>query len=508
MSDEQSADFPLRFGSPEDFRRVESMLKEAGFEENNLCRILGMGDMSDLNRAEEEGIDLSDVDERLALFIRFFLLTETLPRFVVEHALEQDELDALQALDLIRLVEYDEQLCYSPVFLYPVAGLLVASDRYTTPEGTIVEEQPDIVFPAIDEGALLFLRIISKSPVASALDLGTGSGAAALLLSPNTEHVTASDITPRSAHFARFNALLNRCSNVEVIEGDMYEPVRGRSFERIVSHPPYVPAFGETVIYRDGGDTGERLLRRVVEGLPEHLCAGGTFYSVCMGQDTVHGKFEERVRGWLGSAEREFDVLFGLGDTKTVERFMAQMMLRRGARQLHYETLEQTLERAGTRQLIYGALVIHRRAPGVQSKPWTARPDILKETTGASFDHALRWHRRRSRPDFLDALAQARPRPAPALQVEITHGVREGELIIEDLLFRSDYPFPALTRVEPWILSLVFNLRGEQTLSELYQSVRAASAIPGGFELKDFLELTATLVERGYLALDESFLES
>ncbi|HEY0077388.1 MAG TPA: methyltransferase [Pyrinomonadaceae bacterium] len=508
MSETLSAVFPLRFGSADDFRRVESMLREAGFTEENVCRILGMDDMSDLSRAEAEGIDLSGVDERLALFIRFFLLTETLPRFVIECAFEQQELDAMQALDLVRLVEYDEQLCYSPVFLYPVAGLLVASDRYTTPEGTIVEEAPDIVFPAIDEGALLFLRIISKSPARDALDLGTGSGAAALLLSPSAGQVTASDITPRSAHFARFNALLNRCANVEVVEGDMYEPVRGRSFERIVSHPPYVPAFGETVIYRDGGDTGERLLRRVVEGLPEHLRAGGTFYAICMGQDTSQGKFEERVRGWLGETEREFDVLFGLGDTKSVKRFLAQMLLRRGAEQSHYETLEQTLERAGTRRLIYGALVIHRRAPGVQSEPLTARPDILKETTGASFDWALRWHRRRSRADFFDALAQSRPRPAPALQVEITHGVREGELVVRDLLFRSDFPFPALTRVEPWILSLVLKLRGEQTLTEVYETSRAAEVIPEAFALEDFLQLTATLVERGYLAVDDSFPES
>src|SRR5207247_2324413 len=91
--------------------------------------------------------------------------------------------------------------------------------------------------PAALAGPLRFVGVSGRSPVADALDLCAGTGIAALVLSRHVERVVAADITPRAAHFARFNALLNSRPNVEIAVGDLYDPVAGRTFDRIVAHP-------------------------------------------------------------------------------------------------------------------------------------------------------------------------------------------------------------------------------------------------------------------------------
>src|SRR6185436_16075364 len=117
-----------------------------------------------------------------------------------------------------------------------------------------------------------------------------------------------------------FNQRLNGCRNVEVVQGDLYDAVPGRSFDRIIAHPPYVPALIESQVFRDGGETGESILRRIVEGLPERLRPGGDFYGMTAGWDAQDVRFEDRVRGWLGAAGPEFDMIFALQEVMAPEQ--------------------------------------------------------------------------------------------------------------------------------------------------------------------------------------------
>jgi tRNA1Val (adenine37-N6)-methyltransferase len=75
-----------------------------------------------------------------------------------------------------------------------------------------------------------------------ALEIGTGSGIIALLLSVKPfKRVTALEIQPGLAGLARRNVALNGLGDrIEVVEGDLrtYEP--GRAFDLIFSNPPYI----------------------------------------------------------------------------------------------------------------------------------------------------------------------------------------------------------------------------------------------------------------------------
>src|SRR5262249_57650861 len=64
-------------------------------------------------------------------------------------------------------------------------------------------------------------------------------------------------------------------------------------------------ATGDTMVYRDGGATGEEVTRRVIEGVPTHLLPGGSCVILCVSRDTEEQTFEQRAGDWLGTARSE-----------------------------------------------------------------------------------------------------------------------------------------------------------------------------------------------------------
>ena len=219
---------------------------------------------------------------------------------------------------------------------------------------------PDVVFPAIFRGTLRFLRVISKSPADEALDLCCGTGIGALVLSRHVRRAVASDITGRATQFARFNRLLNGCENVEVVQGDLYEPVEGRMFDRVIAHPPYVPALSETHVFRDAGETGEGVLERIVAGLPRHLRPGGTFYCLSAGWDTAEGPFETRIRGWLGDHSPEFDLILAQQEEMSPSQVVRWLSDKSAGGDGVREAFEKRFTAAALERNVYGAIVLHR----------------------------------------------------------------------------------------------------------------------------------------------------
>ena len=105
-----------------------------------------------------------------------------------------------------------------------------------------------------------------------ALDIGTGSGAQALLASRHTDQVIATDLNPRAIAFTALNAALNGIDNVEVRLGSLFEPVAGETFDLITCNAPYVVSPEDRWQYRDAaGFEADLLSQTVVTQAPEHL---------------------------------------------------------------------------------------------------------------------------------------------------------------------------------------------------------------------------------------------
>ncbi|MDR5677037.1 MAG: methyltransferase [Armatimonadota bacterium] len=149
-------------------------------------------------------------------------------------------------------------------------------------------------YRGVDRGTRLLLEALEVGPEDEVLDLGCGYGVVGIVAASLAVRGRAVlvDINPRAVQLARENA--RRCGvlNVEVLQGDLYEPVAGRTFDVIATNPPI--------------RAGRAVVRAMVEGAPAHLKPGGSFYLVArtaQGAKTL-GRLVAEVFGEAEEVER------------------------------------------------------------------------------------------------------------------------------------------------------------------------------------------------------------
>lgn len=121
------------------------------------------------------------------------------------------------------------------------------------------------------------LDLLKRRPGSAALDMGTGSGAAAIHLAKRGFVVDAVDINPSAVRCARANAIMHGVDErLTVHHGDLFNPVQGRRYDIIVFNPPYLdgtPArWLEHAFF--GGEAGE-VIGRFLADARDHLNPDG-----------------------------------------------------------------------------------------------------------------------------------------------------------------------------------------------------------------------------------------
>lgn len=156
--------------------------------------------------------------------------------------------------------------------------------------------------------SLTLATLIPTEPVGSVLDLGTGCGIQSLHAARHATRIVATDISHRALDRARLTLALNDVTTVEVRHGDLYAPVAGERFDRIISNPPFVITPRRAGVplyeYRDGGRIGDGIVEEVVRGAANHLTLGGTAHVLGNWEyrDGMGGDGLARVRRWIEEA--------------------------------------------------------------------------------------------------------------------------------------------------------------------------------------------------------------
>lgn len=109
------------------------------------------------------------------------------------------------------------------------------------------------------------------------LEIGTGTGAIAILLAKNGAKVTATDITTEAIKCAQKNAKINNVK-IEFLKGNLFDPVKNRKFDIIIFNPPYLPeeeydyllppTYKKALI---GGKEGNETIIQFINQLPNHM---------------------------------------------------------------------------------------------------------------------------------------------------------------------------------------------------------------------------------------------
>ncbi len=154
--------------------------------------------------------------------------------------------------------------------------------------GRTFQVDPRVLIPRSEtellcEWALEKLRPVSAPKV---LDLCCGSGCIGLTVKAERQDaaVTLSDISRDALDVTVRNAS-GLSLNVETCCGDLFSAVHGRTYDLILSNPPYIPSdecpvlqaevLREPVSALDGGADGLDFYRRIVKEAPDHLTSAG-----------------------------------------------------------------------------------------------------------------------------------------------------------------------------------------------------------------------------------------
>ena len=127
------------------------------------------------------------------------------------------------------------------------------------------------------------------------LEIGTGSGIVAMYASRLTDNITVTDINFDACELARKNFEDNNIETIEILFGNLFEPVENRKFDVILFNTPYLPTeedevLDNTINYAfDGGLNGRKVIDLFLNEVGNHLNDGGI---VQMIQSSLSGNDE------------------------------------------------------------------------------------------------------------------------------------------------------------------------------------------------------------------------
>ncbi|TPW29216.1 50S ribosomal protein L3 N(5)-glutamine methyltransferase [Martelella alba] len=195
----------------------------------------------------------------------------------------------------------------------------------------LVDER--VIVPRSHIGEILFHEYIELGgssflpdpmSVETAVDICTGSGCLAVLAAKffaNAE-VDAVDLSGDALEVAKLNVAEHDVADqVSLFEGDLFAPLEGRTYDLIITNPPYVehdaveayPAEyqAEPALAHDGGEDGLDLVRRILVAAPAFLNpGGGLICEIGAGREILEEEFPDIEFLWLETEASQDAVFF------------------------------------------------------------------------------------------------------------------------------------------------------------------------------------------------------
>ncbi|WP_164551797.1 class I SAM-dependent methyltransferase [Streptomyces sp. WAC 01529] len=382
---------------------LRQALLAADFTADGLLELLGAPAYAALARSETvPALRATRGDSGLAALVRLFLLQETVP-----HARVADVLPVDALLESRWLAGQGGEL-RATVDVRPYGGpsgedWFIVSDLGCAVGGAGgIGSHDEGVVLGVGGASTTLAGITVRTPVGSALDLGTGSGIQALHAAQHATRVTATDLNPRALKFTRLTLALSGAPEADLREGSLFEPVGEETYDLIVSNPPFVISPGARLTYRDGGMGGDDLCRSLVQEAGERLNEGGYAHFLANWQHVDGEEWQDRLRSWV---PRGCDAWIVQREVQDITQY-AELWLRDAgdhrqdptAYARRYEAWLDEFEARGTRAVGFGWITLRKTGaaePTVTVEEWPHPVEQpLGETVQEFFDRQdyLRTH--------------------------------------------------------------------------------------------------------------------
>jgi ribosomal protein L3 glutamine methyltransferase len=154
------------------------------------------------------------------------------------------------------------------------------------------------------------------------LDLCTGSGCLAILASNFFPFaaIDATDLSNDALDVARINLKNHDVEDqITLHQGDVFEPVKGKTYDLILANPPYVakaeteafpPEYkAEPLMAHISGDDGFDIVRQILNDVKKHLSPGGVLIcEIGTGRHIIEAEYLDLNLVWLDTEQSHGEV--------------------------------------------------------------------------------------------------------------------------------------------------------------------------------------------------------
>ena len=381
----------LTFDDPDDYQRLQEAFEKVNYtgtvdykKDVGVLETLGVKDFPSM-KGTDVPLLLRRTNARTPLntLIRLFLIEVPCDAEDVRHAVQPVELDTLIEAGIVRI---DGASVTAAVKLMPYKNFIVAFDL----PGVLQTGLRKNYVMGIGSSTLTLANLTIRNHSRLTLDLGTGCGIHAFLAAGHSDYVAATDLNPRALQFAKFNTRLNGLSNIDCLEGDLFEPVKDKKFDLIITNPPFVISPENQYIYRDSGMEADQIIQKIVSEVPQFLNEGGFCQILCNWTENPGQSWGDRLHGWFDGTGCDVWVF----RTETVdaetyastwirhtERFETELFPK------HFEEWMEYYDKKGISAMGSG-LITMRRSSG--RKNWFQAGDAPEMMLGPCGEHVVR----------------------------------------------------------------------------------------------------------------------
>jgi len=479
--------------SKDEATRMAAFLAEQGYTETGLRQTLGLRELpAPRLRNLPRLTSLTEGPNCLNTLVRWFWIG--LPQAAEAATVHVPAWFLTLALDC-GLLRRENTEVVPAAMLFPLDKFFFVADHTSKLE---LSDSDLVLWP--NPTSRILARFTVRRHSRATLDLGTGSGVQAVFAAAHSDTVVATDLNRRAVSFAAFSARLNGADNVEAVEGDGFAPVADRTFDLIVSNPPFFIRPAEQYLFCDNPLELDNLCRKLAREAPRHLSEGGYFQMLCEWAGVEGQSWQERVSEWFENSGCDAVVLKGYSQdpAEYAEEHIRAVDGTTAADAQLYENYMNYYRCHKVEAIHGGGITMHRRSgrnwvrlEEVQHTPKDPFGDLVVEIFASQ--NFLLSH------ESDNELLETRPKLSPSLRLEQVFQREDGGWKQVELTLRMPKGLNPYIGVQPVVAEFLAQCDGNRSLKEVVDSFASKVDAPAQQVQQECLAAIRKLIERGFL---------